>query len=42
MLGDIAGKKVVKWGIISYNFSEKTTMTFAAETFLHENVIGKI
>ena len=35
------GKKVVK-GDISYNFSEKTTITIAAETVLHEDVIEKV
>jgi hypothetical protein len=34
------GKKGVKWDI-NYNFSEKTTMTIAAETVLGEDVIGK-
>ena len=35
------GKKGGKWDI-SYNFSEKTTMTVAAETVLCEDVIGKV
>ena len=35
------GKKGVKWDI-NYNFSEKTTMTIAAETALGEDVIGKV
>ena len=25
-----------------YNFSEKTTITIAAETVLHEDIIGKL
>ena len=35
------GEKSVKWDI-NYNFSEKTTMTIAAETILREVVIGKV
>jgi hypothetical protein len=35
------GKKCVKWGI-NYNFSEKTTIIFAAKTVLYEDFIGKI
>ena len=35
------GKKDVEWDI-NYKFSEKTTMTIAAETVLHEDFIGKI
>jgi hypothetical protein len=27
---------------VNYNFSEKTTMTIAAETVLSEDVIGKV
>jgi hypothetical protein len=35
------GKKGIKWGI-NFNFSEKTTMIFAAENVLHKYVLGKI
>jgi hypothetical protein len=35
------GKKNVK-SDIKYNFSEKTIITIAAKTFLHEDVIGKV
>jgi hypothetical protein len=35
------GKKGVKWDI-NCNFSEKTTMTIAAETAFCEDVIGKV
>jgi hypothetical protein len=35
------GKKGVKWDI-NYKFSQKTTMTIAAETVLREDVIGKV
>jgi hypothetical protein len=35
------GKKGVKWDI-NYNFSEKTTMTIAAETILREDVIENV
>jgi hypothetical protein len=34
-------KKGVKWDI-NYNFSEKITMTIAAETVLREDIIGKV
>ena len=35
------GKKGVKWDI-DYNFSEKTTITIAAEIVLREDVIRKV
>ena len=35
------GKKDVKWGI-NYNFSEKTTMIFAAKTVLYEMLYQNI
>jgi hypothetical protein len=34
-------KKGVKWGI-NYNFFEETSMIFAAENVLREDVFGKI
>ena len=34
-------KKGAKWDI-NYSFSEKTTMTIAAESILREDVIGKV